>query len=73
MTSLTPGAQSLSTGSDYEEARPDPRQDSVRSSRLGSFINDEPKFDSLQGSSDSDSEVGGAAQSRPVVAVVGRT
>lgn len=43
-------------GEQYEDVKPSPRHDSGRSSRLGSFIEDEPTFES-QGSSDSDSEV----------------
>ena len=54
------------SSSEYEE--PTGRQDSTRSSRLGSFIEGEPNFESQGSSESSDLEVLAAA--RPVVAVV---
>ena len=52
---------------------PDPRQDSLRSSRLGSFIDKEPTFDaSVPGSSETGSDLEGVEPERPVIAVVWR-
>lgn len=68
-TSRSAGRTLSSIGSETDENGAGPRQDSLRSSQTGSFLDREPVFDS-GGSSDSESDYAPSKPARQPVSVV---